>query len=115
MPIFLNEQLDMFNQTEKTSNSFHNTTMEFGNTLIDYTEKAISQQEEVLSFFKKNQNKYFTPFQINKLVLPTAPITSVRRAITNLTNSNYLIKTSSKKLGEYGRDNYLWTFNSEIK
>ena len=36
------------------------------------------------------------------------PITSVRRAITNLTNSRFLIKTTKSRKGALGKKEYIW-------
>ncbi len=36
------------------------------------------------------------------------PITSVRRAITNLTNSRFLTKTSKSRKGALGKKEYIW-------
>jgi hypothetical protein len=36
------------------------------------------------------------------------PITSVRRALTNLTNEDKIIKTDVKVVGLYGKKEHLW-------
>ena len=43
------------------------------------------------------------------------PITSIRRAMSNLTSSNVLIKTDTQVKGDYGKLNYKWQYNKEIK
>ena len=65
------------------------------------------QRVEVLKFFKENHGEY-TPWQVHWIVLPNAPITSVRRAITNLTNKGLLVKTDRMVRGDYGQPNHLW-------
>ena len=37
-----------------------------------------------------------------------APITSIRRAITDLTNEGKLVKTNSLKKGNYGKKCHCW-------
>jgi DNA-binding transcriptional regulator PaaX len=37
------------------------------------------------------------------------PLTSVRRALTNLSKQGKLIKTDEKKKGIYGRDEFIWS------
>lgn len=36
------------------------------------------------------------------------PITSIRRAITNLTNARYLKKTTQTRIGAMGKKEYIW-------
>ena len=38
----------------------------------------------------------------------TVPLTSVRRAVTNLTNRGDLVKTDKQVKGPYGRPEYQW-------
>lgn len=37
------------------------------------------------------------------------PITSIRRAITNLTNDGELVKHDRMRMGDYGKDNHTWS------
>jgi hypothetical protein len=50
----------------------------------------------------------FAPHEIKANVLPHSPITSSRRAITNLTNAKALTKTSEQITGNYGKPVYKW-------
>ena len=43
------------------------------------------------------------------------PITSVRRAISNLTKDHKLEKSSKQKLGKYGKLNHTWHLASWLK
>lgn len=106
--------------------SYHDTVNENGETLDNYEAKAQTQEEIILAFFRQNPGIHFTPFQIleqctftkhealfRKDIKP--PITSVRRAITNLEHSfrgqEFGIKKSEKKKkGDYGRDNLTWFY-----
>lgn len=88
---------------------YFNTLHERGQTLKKYHRKALSQDQIILSFFLANPMAKYSPTQIHKL-LPHAPITSVRRSITNLTRKGKLIKTDTKAIGMYGREEYCWRY-----
>ena len=83
--------------------SYYNTTSQNGQELKDYTKKAETQEELILKTFQRL--KYLTPSEAWKASgqEQKSPITSIRRAITDLTNSGALIKTEIKKDGLYGR------------
>jgi len=88
---------------------YFNTTNEAGNNLKENVEKATSQNEKILKFFRAHPHESFTPFYIQRVLgMKDTPITSVRRAITTLTNNGDLEKTDKKSEGRYGRDNYEW-------
>jgi hypothetical protein len=87
--------------------SYHNTTDSTGSELRDYEDKAKGQDELIMEFFMQNSGG-FTPSFIQQKVLPQAPITSVRRAMTNLTNRGKLRKTELQVQGPYGRPEYVW-------
>ena len=89
---------------------FFNTISEHGAELSSSKFKARSQQDTILSFFCENPMQGFTPFDIQRDVLPGAPITSIRRAITNLAQARKLKKTESMAKGRYGKKNYLWVY-----
>lgn len=100
--------------------SYFNTTNESGTTLKNNVAKAKSQEEEILDLFKIEYNRYknkdinimvgMTPSYIIKFY-NKYPITSIRRALTNLTKQGKLIKTSEKIIGMYGRSEYVWKLN----
>ena len=89
----------------ETKKTFYNTTNESGQLLIDYREKAGRQETIILSLFRKIREG--SPWDIYEIV-GNMPITSVRRALTNLTKKGCLIKTGLKKEGAYGRPEYIW-------
>lgn len=91
---------------------FFNTNSTKGEQLKKEWLNASHQEEEVISFFEKNPNNLYTPFEIQKEVFKEkVPITSVRRAITNLTSKDRLLKTDHQKKGVYGKANYCWVLN----
>ena len=96
--------------------SYFNTTNESGTTLKNNVARAKNQEEEIFNIFVYNQQilkinaSGFTPSVLYD-ALETYPITSIRRALTNLTKQGKLIKTNEKRIGMYGRSEYVWKLN----
>ena len=89
---------------------YYNTTNETGNDLKESHKKAESQQQKILDIFKTS--KEASPSQV-MLALPVGTlITSVRRCITDLTKEGHLEKTTRKRIGIYGRPEYIWKLHS---
>lgn len=93
--------------------SYYNTTCSSGSDLSDYLAKAVKQETAILSFFRINPNTAFSPSEVHLFMLPDAPITSIRRAMTNLTDQGRLIKTDVQKTGPFKRPEYLWILSTE--
>jgi len=96
--------------------SFHNTTNETGQKLQSYEAKAYTQDQQIADFFTCHPGELYTPWEIQSLVFkhPKPPITSVRRAMSNLTRDGILTKTKEKKeVGIYNRASYSWTINQK--
>lgn len=87
--------------------SHHNTTYETGATLDLFEVKAQTQESIILRFFLRT-NRAWSPSQVHCRTLPGHPLTSVRRAITNLERNGHLIKTDRKVQGVYGRPEHVW-------
>lgn len=89
---------------------FYNTIRENGDVLRESIRKAKTQEEKIEAFFRSYPDKSFTPFDIMYAGVfdNDVPITSIRRAITNLEKRNVLEKTVEKREGAYGKDNYCW-------
>lgn len=93
--------------------SFYNTIEASGQQLIDFEQKAQTQEELILSCFKQYNKTDVTPDEVQDLLrLFNTPITSIRRAITNLTKQGKLIKTTNQRKGRYGKMTYAWKINS---
>lgn len=88
--------------------SFHNTNNEQGETLYKSIEKARTQEDEILGYFEYHKGKSFSPEQIWKTILPNCPLTSVRRAMSNLTHAKKLEKTNETTIGMYKKKISLW-------
>ena len=95
---------------------YHNTTESTQPELKKYREKAKSQEERLLNFLKADPCRPITPSAAVKWVFNNAvPITSVRRAISNLTDSGHLVKTSAQTKGPYGRPEFVWRLADKYK
>jgi len=98
------------------TDTHYNTTHETGQRLLDLSAKAQSQEAIILNFFQANSipgDKYsrWSPSQIRAeaWVLRGQPeITSVRRAMTNLTSKGLLTKTDHKRKGPFDHWEYTW-------
>lgn len=89
--------------------SYYNTTNLTGEALKKRQHSARSQEERLLILF--NDFKMLSPSQAHKIYNRTfkpVPITSIRRAITELTQEGKLIKTDQRSLGDYGHPESCW-------
>ena len=103
-------QLDLF---KSVFNRFHNTTEIQGPELIKREMRTGSQNKAILAFFRRHPVLNLTPFEIQHAIhLEGTPITSIRRALSDLTKLGYLVKTDIKRKGNYGADCYCWTLAS---
>jgi len=90
-------------------NKYYNTTNEKGSDLRKNISKANYQNTRVMELFQdESSDSGYSPSQVMHLALPNAPITSVRRAMSDLTEAGYLTKTQDKRYGIYGRLEYIW-------
>ena len=88
---------------------YHNTTESTQPELSKYREKAQSQEELILDWFK-TYRQTAGPTKIHNTVFQAyhTPITSIRRAMTDLTNAGELVKTDKQVKGAYGRSEFQW-------
>lgn len=103
------------------SKHFHNTTSESGTTLATYNDKALSLEVRVIDYMKMTYRlhsgfmPYKSPSQVYRsmdLEKEGVPITSLRRAMSNLTRDGVLFKTEHKVIGMYGRPEFMWGLNA---
>lgn len=85
---------------------YFNTTNETGATLKTYRAKAAEQEDAILRIFQ--DIGIASPSQIHKAMNTSAPLTSIRRAMTNLTTAGKLAKMDHKVQGAYGRKEHAW-------
>ena len=101
---------------------YHNTTQSTQPELGQYQDKAKSQEERINRYIRgviAEQmtsahhyfcgTQYFTPSMVRSHVFnDEVPLTSVRRAMTNLTDDGHLVKTDRQFPGPYGRPEFGW-------
>ena len=90
------------------NDSFFNTTNEDGAQLALFQMKARTQDERILEYFQAHFLSELTPSEVHEAIMPNAPLTSTRRAISNLTRQGQLRKTTTKRKGPFGRPEYCW-------
>jgi len=91
---------------------YHNTLYADGKQLAEYETKASKQDTAVLEFMLHNRQYGFTAEQVWHLVLPGAPLTSARRALSNLHNAGKVEKISQVG-GVYGRPITVWQYRGQ--
>lgn len=91
---------------------YYNTTNLGEATESQFALQANRQETAVLEFFRRNKSEQFSPEDIHVAVLSTAPLTSARRAITNLTKHGHLVRCDERVDGSFGRPVYLWRLNA---
>jgi hypothetical protein len=92
--------------------SYYNTTKIKGYELIAYKKRAESQESLVYNCFLDYKKPLSPSMILYKLGL-NCPITSIRRAVTNLTLDNKLIKTNDTTRGIYGKPEHLWRLKTD--
>ena len=87
--------------------SFYNTIEETAEELAQSHAKAKTQEETILHCFN-SCDEPLSPSMILARSGLRCPITSIRRAMTNLSNDGKLEKTDYYRLGNYGKREHLW-------
>src|SRR4051812_41088979 len=90
--------------------TFHNTVNLTGEDLKKAVANASNQEAAILTIYK-NTRKKFTAWDIHGMCTRAGkkwPITSCRRALTNLMNKGELSKLSEQKIGEYDKPEYYY-------
>jgi hypothetical protein len=100
---------------DRRQRDYYNTNRESGELLRLSREYALSQQELILYYFRRHgTGERYSPDQIREMVFDNSiPLTSVRRAMTNLTDAGYLEKTLIMRQGSYGKQVHTWTLSDE--
>jgi len=94
--------------------TYYNTNAETGDQLKQSCISAMSQQEAILAHFKLNPGRHFNPADISSF-FPGILFGNIKRAMTNLTDAGYLVKTSLRTMGKYGKMNFNWRLNTNHK
>ena len=73
--------------------------------------KAFNQEEAIMDIFVDRGLMNMTPSDVWHIYceeIKNIPLTSIRRAITSLTDRKYLIKTDIMRQGIYGKPEHCW-------
>lgn len=90
--------------------TYFNTTHEAGAELAEAVNAAKAQDAVVLGLFRAS-GEPLSPSAVWRCCLAVGhhwPLTSVRRAITTLTERALLVRTDCKVVGHYGRREHQW-------
>lgn len=90
--------------------SYHNTVPVSGGELLLAVKAAAAQDDAVLILF--GSGGVWSPSQVHRYFTQCGhdwPITSVRRAISNLTKAKLLVMTGSSVIGPHGRRENTWS------
>ena len=94
-------------------NKYYNTNQLTGEQLLDAIHNAKSQQEKILVYFQGYPDRRFAPHQIKAAIFSEqTPLTSIRRAITNLEQDKFLTKTGRMIEGDFGAPVHTWCLNN---
>jgi len=97
-------QLDIFDDR-----SYYNTNHLAGAELGKAELFAKGQEADILKFFRARPGQLLTPEDASAAVSSRTPLTSVRRAMTNLTIKGLLTKTERMRCGKYGKPIHFWS------
>lgn len=88
--------------------SFYNTNKENPEEFADSSRKAKRQEIVIYDLFLLF-NEPLSPSMVCKALDEKWPITSIRRAMTNLTDDGMIVKTQETVKGVYGKNEHLWS------
>lgn len=91
---------------------YYNTTQETGEELKLFIDSNDAQEDKILKVFK-HLKRPLTPFDVTAELMSFDPdgiylVTSIRRAMTDLTSNGDLVKLAKKTTEVYGRPNHYW-------
>ncbi len=101
-------------ETLLVKSHYFNTTHSTHPELTQYESKAVSQEARILDYFKTYEAQK-TPSNLLSLFGGKTPITSIRRALSNLTAQGELVKTEHQVLGPYRRPEYVWSLADKYR
>lgn len=95
--------------------SFHNTIALHGADLAAAEAVAETQEDVVLALYR-GAGRPLSPSQVWRRLTDAGhdwPLTSVRRAITELSSQGHLVQTPQMRVGLYGKPEHLWQVRME--
>lgn len=104
----MNDQPKLFDLDHR--GTFYNTIHE-KDAELDISRAQVTLQEKRVLAVMGDFPAGMTPFAVWKIYCAEhedVPVTSIRRAITNLTGAGYLEKTDRQIIERWGKSNYMW-------
>ena len=87
--------------------AFYETINQTDSALKESKKKTRKQEDLIYSLFQK-RNRPLSPSMVLSQSGLNCPITSIRRAMTDLTNLGKIVKTDRQIKGLYGKAEHLW-------
>ena len=87
--------------------TFYNTIQENPKQLAKSESKAKTQEQKIINCFKQYERP-LSPSMVLSISGLNCPETSIRRAMTNLSDGGKLEKTKEYVMGNYGKKEHLW-------
>lgn len=91
----------------KNYKSYFDTTNLQNDLRIKCEAGALTQEDGIENIFKGTR-RLLSPSDVQDLYPKEVPITSIRRAMTQLTKKDILVMTDATKKGKWGRPEHLW-------
>ena len=85
---------------------FYNTNKESFDEFFESSKQAVKQEVVILKVMQRGEP--MSPSMVHDFLDQKWPITSNRRAMTNLTDDGKIIKTQETVKGSYGKKEHLW-------
>ena len=96
---------------------YYNTTQQKGEVLKKFHEDERSQTQIVKEYFGSHPCEVLGASEVwdrlisNRQIAPLTPLTSIRRAITDLSKTGIVIKSESTKRGAFNRPEHCYFLN----
>jgi hypothetical protein len=98
--------------------TFYRTVPMDAQPLREAIEQAKRQEDAIHAIFLRFPHLKLAPSQVHELVTKAGkrwPITSIRRAITDLEHADVLTKTRTLHIGPHGRFEYRWQLATTVE
>lgn len=90
---------------------FYNTNKESLDEFLESSKQAVKQETVIFKIMQRGQP--MSPSMVYEFLDQKWPITSIRRAMTNLTDDGKIVKTQETVKGSYGKNEHLWAMPSQ--
>lgn len=97
--------------------AYFNTNNLTGDQLKLFQKQAKTQEDRIFAFLVQRPNHWFAPHAIQMLAFQhrRTPITSVRRALTNLEHKGKIVRSPlANAIGEYGHPVHTYCYKGDV-